>query len=297
LRIVITGSSGRVGRAIFNRLAPGHDVVGIDRSPSSATRHLADIAEEGVLERLAEGADAIIHAAALHAPHVGLVPDAEFVRVNVVGTARSIAAAKACGIGRIVFTSTTALYGDAIDPEGCAWIDETTVPRPRTVYHRTKLEAEQMLEQAASRPGGPSVAIIRMSRCFPEPADIMAAYRLHRGIDARDVAAAHDRALQAPPGRLARFVASGWPPFARDDCAMLAKDAGEVLRARCPELVDSFARRGWPLPRRIDRIYSPHLAVDRLGWRPRFGFAEVIAQHDRGSLEVLPPIRRQELGR
>src|SRR5205814_4417378 len=106
-------------------------------------------------------------------------------RVNVGATKSVIATARAAGVRRIVFTSTTALY------QRDGFVDETTEQRPRTIYHRTKLAAEALLRRASDL----DVRIVRMSRCFPEPADLMAVYRLHRGIDVRDVADAHARAL------------------------------------------------------------------------------------------------------
>ncbi|MFK3779178.1 NAD-dependent epimerase/dehydratase family protein [Agrobacterium sp. NPDC089420] len=285
MRIVLTGSSGRVGRAIFSALAGRHDVTGIDRSPFSTTHIVGDFVDEALLRSAFEQADAVIHAAALHAPHVGIVADAEFQRINVEGTRMVAQAAMAAGVPRLVFTSTTALYGHAVSAGSCTFIDEETPPRPKSIYHRTKLEAEQMLEGMA----GPHLAVrvLRMSRSFPEPADVMAAYRLHRGVDIRDVADAHVLALTNAGDDFQRYIISASTPFSPDDCDSLARDAASVLR-RTPALVEAFAQRGWALPATIDRIYSPTRAAERLGWTSRFGFGEVLAQLDRHSLEVLP---------
>jgi nucleoside-diphosphate-sugar epimerase len=70
----------------------------------------------------------VIHTAALHAPHVGVVPDAEFQRINVDGTLMVAETAMAAGVPRLVFTSTTALYGDAVSEGTCTFIDEETPP-------------------------------------------------------------------------------------------------------------------------------------------------------------------------
>ena len=75
----------------------------------------------------------------------------------------------------------------------------------------------------------------------------------------------------------------------RDDVHLLRHDAPAVLRRRAPELVEAFARRGWPLPAGIDRVCDPARAIAALGWRPRHGFAELLAMFDAGSSEVLPP--------
>lgn len=129
MRIVLTGSSGRVGRAIFSVLAGKHDVFGIDRSPFATTHLVGDFANEVLLRSAFEDADAVIHVAALHAPHVGIIPDEEFHRINVGGTRLVAEAAIAAGVRRLVFTSTTALYGSAVSPTSCTWIDEDTPPQ------------------------------------------------------------------------------------------------------------------------------------------------------------------------
>jgi nucleoside-diphosphate-sugar epimerase len=290
MRVVVTGSAGRVGRAVFVRLSREHDVVGLDRLPAStAVDHVGDIADCDLLAAAFAGADAVVHVAALHAPHVGVVSDAEFERVNVGGTHAVLDAAVRAHVRRIVFTSTTALYGCADRTEQrAAWIDEDVEPRPLTVYHRSKLEAERLLRESAAR-GGPEVRILRMSRCFPEPADVMAVYRLHRGIDARDVADAHALALSDKGGRHATWVISGETPFTRADVARLACDARALLRERAPDLVSAFDARGWTLPARIDRVYDTTRAMRELGWRPRYDFREVLAMLNSEIAEVLPP--------
>lgn len=291
MRVVVTGSAGRVGRAIVVRLAREHEVVGVDRFPAStAVQHVGDILDRRVLDAAFAGAQAVVHVAAPHAPHVGILPDAEFERVNVQGTAAVVAAAREARISRIVFTSTTALYGRASSAAGRAtWIDEDVQPEPVTIYHRTKLEAEALLRDAAG--DGLQVRILRMSRCFPEPADLMGVYRLHRGIDARDVAAAHEAALSYAGEPHRTWVISGETPFRQSDLRELSENASALVRDRMPDLAAAYDARGWLLPSTIDRVYVPARAARELGWQPRYGFAEVLAMYDRGDAEVLPPLR------
>jgi UDP-glucose 4-epimerase len=291
MRVVVTGSAGRIGRAIFVRLAREHEVIGIDRVPASAAvRYVGDVADRRLLAAAFEGAQAVVHVAALLTPHVGIVPDGEFERVNIGGTEAVLAAARRAGIRRIVFTSTTAVYGHANTSAGAAtWIDENVIPCPRTVYHRTKLAAEQLLRDAADR--DLQIRILRMSRCFPEPADLMAIYRIHRGIDARDVAAAHAAALVHTGEPHHTWVISGATPFKNSDRQDLAENAPAVLRVRAPDLVAAYENRGWRLPQTIDRIYVPMRAMHDLGWRPRYSFQEVLSMLDQESAEVLPPAR------
>lgn len=287
MRIVLTGSSGRVGRAIFSALSAKHRVVGIDRSPFSTTHIVADFCNEKLLCAAFDGADAVIHAAALHAPHVGIISDREFQRINVDGTRLVAETAIKAGVKRVVFTSTTALYGNAVCTNSCTWITEDTLPRPRSIYHQTKLEAEHVLEQMASQEL--AVRVLRMSRSFPEPGDVMAAYRLHRGVDVRDVADAHLSALVNGGENFQRYIISAATPFTIQDCEGLAMDASSIIKLRAPDLVVEFNRRGWTLPEIIDRVYHSERVEKELGWRSRLGFDEVLAQIDRRSLEVLPP--------
>ncbi|MEM1090814.1 MAG: NAD(P)-dependent oxidoreductase [Pseudomonadota bacterium] len=288
MRIAVTGTSGRIGRAIHFCLSSDHEVVGIDRALSSATSVVGDIHDVGLLERSFEGAQAVAHTAALHAPHVGIVPDEEFLLINIEGTKNVVTAAKRAGVETLVFTSTTALYGHAVDEDlsRAAWIDEATHPLPKSIYHRTKLTAESYLASEASDQF--RITTLRMSRCFPEPAPLMAAYRLHRGVDARDVAEGHRLAIMKPGKPYRTFILSGSTPFKPADGERLRSDAPTILRQRCPELGDAFDKRGWSLPASIDRVYDSALAQNELGWQPRYGFEAVLSLLDSQICEVLP---------
>jgi len=169
---------------------------------------------------------------------------------------------------------------------GCRWIDETTDPLPRTIYHRTKLQAEALAERAAGP--GFDVRVLRMARCFPESPERMAMFRLHRGIDARDVASAHAALLVDEGGAFQRYIACAATPFQRSDCLQLAANPRQVLARRVPQLLAEFERRGWPLPLSIDRVYDSSRLRQALGWQPRFGPEGVLQQYAAGSIEVLP---------
>lgn len=277
MKVLVTGASGRIGSAVCAALAAAGDaVVGLDREPSVHATHVGDLLDAAVVRRALAGADAVVHVAALHAPHVGQWPDAEFQRINVDGTRALLDAAAAAGVLRFVFTSTTALYGAGARADGQAlWVHEQTPPAPQTVYHRSKLAAEALLEEAAAQ-GGPTLRVLRMGRCFPEDPAAMAVYRLHRGIDARDVADAHRLALRDQGTASARYVLAFPTPFQPDDAAWLWHDAAAVIARREPALAAAFAARGWALPARIDRVYDARHAVAALGWRPRHGWRSVI---------------------
>ena len=287
-KIVITGSSGRIGRALHWKLCGNFHVTGIDITPMSATSKIVDIRNYGQLLRSFEGVDTIFHTAALHAPHVGIASEKNFYDINVNATENICKAAIESGVSQVVFTSTTALFGYAnFGKDKAVWIDEQTKPEPKTIYHKTKLEAEQLLKEYANK--NLEISVIRMSRCFPEPVQMMAVYRLHRGIDYRDVAEAHILATQLKKDKhFDIYIISGNTPFLKSDCRMLFENPEVVIRERQPWLAQEFDKRGWKFPKSIDRVYDSSYAQQKLNWRPERDAFDVIKQFDNDDFETLP---------
>lgn len=292
MRILVTGSAGRVGRAIYIKLMRTHDVVGIDKTPCSTADYVGDIRDSAMMDGILENIDVIIHTAALHAPHVGLVPDSEFQSINVDATEKLALAGVKAGIKHFIFTSTTALYGYASTPKSIAgWVDEEVIPQPKSIYHKSKIAAEIKLEEISNLFQLP-VTVLQMSRCFPEPADLMAVFRLTRGIDARDVANAHLCAVEKRLSGFNRFIISGATPFHLSDCEALYTDAGAVIKRKYPEIALAFKQRNWQLPQSLDRVYDSLSAREKLGWLPIHGFESVLEMLDTETAEVLPILKR-----
>ena len=296
MRILITGTAGRVGRHIYVHLMRDHQVTGIDITPCSTADFIGDIRDKDFILSLPGNYDAIIHTAALHAPHIGIRSDDEFQKINIEAAESLAEYAVESGVKHFIFTSTTALYGRASTPEGVTgWVTEKTVPAPKTIYHTSKIEAENRLKRISEQSGLP-VTVLQMSRCFPEPADMMAIFRLNRGIDARDVALAHACALNKRPSGFNRYIISAATPFQPEDCNKLYLNAADIIRKRAPELANAFNIRGWKLPEKLDRVYDSSLAQKELNWQPRYGFQQVMDFLDMGVAEVLPPESRKTNG-
>ncbi|WP_041421691.1 NAD-dependent epimerase/dehydratase family protein [Shewanella sediminis] len=288
MKVLVTGSAGRVGRAIYIKLMQQHHVVGIDTAPCSTVDYVGDIRDMDLLTKALDGVDVIVHVAALHAPHVGLVQDSEFESINVNATELLALEGLKHGIKHFIFTSTTALYGHASTPTGTAgWVNEQVKPQPKTVYHRSKIAAEQLLENISNLFNLP-VTVLQMSRCFPEPADLMAVYRLSRGIDFRDVASAHACAIDKRLPGFRRYIISGQTPFNPSSCERLYLDAPSMIREFAPTLAQEFVGRGWHLPKSLDRVYDSTLAQTELVWQPKYGFEAVLNMLDSELPEVLP---------
>lgn len=115
MRILVTGSSGFFGSWLIPGLeAAGHEIVGYD------LKNGQDIQDAGALAEAMKGCQAVIHLAAYPhymPPGTGAEPaprphsPQEFTRRNIIGTARVIEAMKRAKVGRLVYTSSGALYG------------------------------------------------------------------------------------------------------------------------------------------------------------------------------------------
>jgi len=237
MRVLITGSSGHLGEALMRVLGDeGVDVVGLDLLASPYTTVVGSVADRGCVRRCLEGADAILHTATLHKPHVGSHRREDFVHTNVEGTLVLLEEAVSAGVPRFVFTSTTSAFGRALVPapgEPAAWITEDVRPVPRNIYGATKVAAEDVCELVHRDHGLPCL-ILRTSRFFPEGDDrddVRATYEdlnvkvnelLYRRVDIEDVVSAHRVALErAPQIGFGRYIISATTPFAHADRAEL----------------------------------------------------------------------------
>ena len=277
--MVVTGSSGQLGATVVTQLRAARlEALGIDARAGPRTDVVADVRDGEAMRAAQRGATAVIHTASLHGPHVGARSKQDFIDVNVAGTQTLLDAAREAGVRRVVFSSTTSVYGHALEPEGDAavWVDEALVPRPRDIYDVTKLAAERLCELFTAETGVPT-ACLRVSRfSFDTIPQLEVPYCLHRAVNVGDAARAHLLALKRPGRGHAVLNVSGASPFRREDAPELLRDAAAVLRRRDPRLAAAMLRHGHPLPRRIERVYAIGRAADALGYRPRHGVIDLI---------------------
>jgi len=304
MRILVTGSAGHLGEALARVLrAEGHEVVGLDLLDSPYTDVVGSVADRDRVRACVRGADAVLHAATLHKPHVGTHGRGAFVKTNVSGTLNLLEAAVAGGVGRFVFTSTTSAFGRALTPPPgapAAWITEDVAPMPRNVYGVTKVAAEDLCELVHRDHGLPCV-VLRTSRFFPEADDrddVRAAYDdanlklnelLYRRVDLEDVVSAHRCALErAPALGFGRYIVSATTPFTRADLAELRADAPAVLRRHFPGYEAVYAPRGWRMFDSVERVYVNERARRELGWAPRYDFAHALERLRAGERSGSP---------
>jgi nucleoside-diphosphate-sugar epimerase len=149
MKTLVTGGGGFVGGALCRRLRElGHDVTALGRRPNpaldtegirTAIHDLALPDAAAGLARLLAGVDCVFHTAA-HVKMWG--PREAFVRGNIDATNSIIAACRAAGVPRLVFTSSPSVVAADHDLRG---IDESQ-PYParyRALYPETKAAAER----------------------------------------------------------------------------------------------------------------------------------------------------------
>ena len=155
---LVTGGSGYFGSLLVERLVARGDAVRVldisdasDR-PAGVQFVLGDIRDSVAVADAVAGCDVVYHNVA----QVPLAKDPELLRtVNVDGTRLLLDAAKQAGVGKVVHTSSSAVFGV---PDSNPVLP-TTVPKPQEAYGQAKLAAEWACLDACR--AGLDVSIVR----------------------------------------------------------------------------------------------------------------------------------------
>lgn len=158
---LVTGASGFVGWHVARKLAERGERVRALVRPSSRVRELevetvkGDLRDAGSLERAVEGCEVVYHVAADY--RLWARDARELYQSNVEGTRNLLAAARAAGVERVVYTSTVGCIGV---PKGGVGDERTPVSLADMVgaYKRSKYLAEQVALEFAR--GGLPVVVV-----------------------------------------------------------------------------------------------------------------------------------------
>lgn len=209
-KIVVTGGSGKAGRAVVRDLVDhGYDVLNVDSAPPAeriAPFLRADLTNFGEALEVLQGADAVVHLAAIPAP--GLFTEEVTFRVDVALNYNVFQAALTHKLKRVVWASSETTLGLPFDREKPSYapIDENSPLYPESSYALTKVLGEEMARQMHRWSGIPFVNL-RLSNVM-EPHDyarfstfqndaLLRKWNLWGYVDARDVAQSCRLGLEA----------------------------------------------------------------------------------------------------
>jgi nucleoside-diphosphate-sugar epimerase len=156
-RVVVTGGSGKLGRAVITELvAHGYQVTNLDLAPPREQTcpfvriNLTDYGQVyeafTAIDSRPAGVDAVVHLAAIPGP--GLTGNAITFTNNVTSSYHVFAAARAAGITNVVWASSETVLGLPFDtPPPYLPVDEEYPARPETSYSLGKHLDEQMAGQ------------------------------------------------------------------------------------------------------------------------------------------------------
>jgi nucleoside-diphosphate-sugar epimerase len=275
-RVVVTGGSGKAGRAVTRELVDtGYDVLNVDLvpTPDPVSPFLAaDLTKLGEVFECLDGADAVVHLAAIPAP--GLRTEAETFEINTMSTYHVFTAACSLGLSRVVWASSETVLGLPFEREQPDYLplDEGQTPFPQSSYALSKLLGESMAAQCSRRFGVPFVGL-RFSNIMEEDDygqfpgfwddPNLRKWNVWGYVDARDVAAATRFALEAETSEAEIFIVA-----AAD--TVMNRPSAELAQAVYPEVPVRRALDGYETLLSIDK------ARDLLGYRPSHSWRDHI---------------------
>lgn len=152
-KIVVTGGAGFIGSALTEQLLKlDCSVICVDNFSTGSWENIAafladpnytliegDICDTDRMKEVCSGADFLLHEAALGSVPKSIAHPVDFLRVNAAGTTSVFHAAVACNIKRVVFASSSSVYGDSATlPK-----QEKKIGNPLSPYALSKQVCEQ----------------------------------------------------------------------------------------------------------------------------------------------------------
>lgn len=301
-RALVTGCAGFIGSHLSDRLvAEGWEVRGIDAFTPYYDRRFKeanvlglrgarrfDLVEDDLssadLASLVRGVDVIFHLAAQPGVRRSFGDGfAQYTNDNVVATQRVLEAAQESGCKRVVWASSSSVYGDAAD---YPCVEATTPTRPRSPYGVTKRACEDLA--AIYRGGGLSAVGLRYFTVYgPRQRPDMAMRKLCEALlDGASFPLYGDGAQSRDFTHVADAVEATYRAACATDPAPIYNVGGghEATMAEVIAMLEKLSGRGVVLERHAAQRgdvrrtnASIELARADLGWAPEVGLRAGLA--------------------
>ena len=312
-RVVVTGAAGFIGSHLCERLlSAGHEVVGIDsfsdyyerarkeqnlagaRAHQNFTLEEADLVD-GDLKRILHGATVVFHLAG----QPGVRPSwgghfDRYVHDNIVSTQRLLESLRDTPVERLVFASSSSVYGDAeMFPT-----KETALPRPVSPYGMTKLAAEHLTFVYMRNFGIPATSLRYFTVYGPRQRPDMAFWRFMEALVEEQEIEVFGDGEQTREFTYVSDAVDGTVKAASADVVGQIINLGGGSRVSVNRVLDTLEdisrikvrRRQLPAapgdPRHTGA--SINLAREKLGWEPRVSLREGLAKQWEWFLAMSP---------
>lgn len=311
-RVIVTGGSGKLGRAVVELLSESWEVISVDvRRPPTASEDgksglggayrlvEVDLEDMGaVLETFIStdmaygsvggpGVDAVVHLAALPSP--GQTNSSRQFRTNTMSTYNVLEASRKLGVRNVVLASSETLIGIPLAEDGHGHepaslpITEDHERRPESAYSLSKLVGEVLAEQCARWDPALKVVSLRFSNVMAprDYADFEGwqddpskrSWNAWGYIDARDGAQAVAKSLE--------FEGVGHHQYliAASDTCMRTKNA-DLVKACFPNI------KYTPTAGERDSLLSIEKARKELGYDPQYTWEAQVQKFSKGGAAV-----------
>ena len=148
-KVAVTGGLGFIGSHLVERLNENNDLVIVDNQSSGNIKNIQDLDFSRIdadfgditrvnLERIFEDVDYVYHMAAVTSVPQSVNDPLRSNEVNITGTLKVLEAAKKCGVKKLIFSSSSAVYGETASLP----ISEKNPVNPLSPYAVTKVTGE-----------------------------------------------------------------------------------------------------------------------------------------------------------
>ena len=311
MRLVVTGAAGFIGSHLCERLVSDeHDVVGVDNFDDFYDRrrkveNLARLEEEAgfsfqevdvrsrsSLDPVLAGADAVVHLAARAGVRNSFRDAGRYSDINVTGTAVVLEAASALAVPRVIFASSSSVYGQA----GTTPFREGDEPRaPLSPYASTKAVGEMLCRNFA--PHFSSVTVLRLFTVYgPRQRPDLAIHKFANRIVTRQPIPVYGSMQSFRDYTYVEDTVSAVAAALEVDQPWLVLNVGSGRPVTLAQMIGTLESALGSSAQRVELNSPPgdafgtwadiSRAEDLLGYRPRWAFEDGIEQFARWFMEA-----------